>query len=280
MYIADYHMHSKYSFDGCEELADMCDAAISSGLTEIAVTDHMDIFTGLPYGQMIDFDVPGGKQYTMDVKGLYEELEEVRSRYEGRLTVRIGSELGQPQVNPEAAKAFLQDHPQLDFVIGSIHNMENDLDVYYYDFAEMDTAVMYDHYLDWLLELARTGDFDVMGHLTYPLRYMFERRQLRLDLAPYEEKFRALFRSLTDKGRGIEVNVSGLYRAMNDTMPPFQVVKLYKECGGEIITIGSDAHKAQHIGLYQKEARGMLEAAGFKYITGFEKRKPVFHKLY
>ena len=62
---------------------------------------------------------------------------------------------------------------------------------------------MYDHYVDWLLKLSEMGDFDVMGHLTYPLRYMFERNQLRLDLRPYEEKFRQLFKNLTEKGRGI-----------------------------------------------------------------------------
>ncbi len=279
MYMADYHMHSKYSFDGCEELETMCETAISKGLTEIAVTDHMDIFTGLPYGQMIDFDVPGGKRFDMDVAGLYRELEEIKGRYEGRLGVKIGAELGQPQVNPEAAAAFIADHPQLDFVIGSIHNMENDLDVYYYDFTDMDTAAMYDHYVDWLLKLARTGDFDVMGHLTYPLRYMFERKQLRLDLAPYEEKFRQLFECLIEKGRGIELNVSGLYRSMKETMPPLSLLKLYRECGGEIITIGSDAHKAQYIGAYQKEAREILETAGFRYVTGFEKRKPIFFTL-
>ena len=92
-------------------------------------------------------------------------------------------------------QSFIRDYGDvLDFVIGSIHNMEKDLDVYYYDFTKIDVAKMYDHYVDWLLKLSEMGDFDVMGHLTYPLRYMFERNQLRLDLRPYEEKFRQLFK--------------------------------------------------------------------------------------
>ncbi len=278
MYLADYHMHSKYSFDGKEELRTICDQAMARGLSEIAITDHMDIFTNRPYGQMVNFDVPGGRLVLMDVDGLYKELAVVRDEYAGRLTVRIGAELGQPQVNPEAAAAFLKTYP-LDFVIGSIHNMENDLDVYYYDFSRMDVGKMYDHYVDWLIELAETGDFDVMGHLTYPLRYMFERQQLRLDLTPYEEKFRYLFQCLIEKGRGIELNVSGLYREMQDTMPPLSLLKLYKTCGGEIVTIGSDAHRAEHVGLYQKEARELLGQAGFRYITGFSRRRPDFHKI-
>ena len=108
---------------------------------------------------------------------------------------------------------------------------------------------------------------------------MFERNQLRLDLRPYEEKFRQLFKNLTEKGRGIELNVSGYYKAMQDAMPPMSILKLYRECCGEIITIGSDAHKAEYIGFYQKEAHEMLETAGFRYLTVFEHRKPEFIKL-
>ncbi|MGN0204016.1 MAG: histidinol-phosphatase HisJ family protein [Coprococcus sp.] len=280
MYLADYHMHSKYSFDGSEELDVMCEQAIRRGLSEIAITDHVDIYTGLPYGELMNFEVPGSVKTYMDVAGLYGELEAVRDRYAGRLTVKVGAELGQPRVNPQAARDFLADYGErLDFIIGSIHNMEEDLDVYYYDFEKIDVAKMYDHYVDWLLELAQNGDFDVMGHLTYPLRYMFERNQMRLNLKPYEEKFRLLFKYLTEKGRGIELNVSGLYRAMRDTMPPMQLLKLYRECGGEIITIGSDAHKAENIGLFQKEAREMLMEAGFRYMTIFAQRKPDFIKL-
>ena len=280
MYLADYHIHSRYSFDGSEELDTICEIALDRGLSEIAITDHMDIYTGLPYGRLMNFEVPGGEETTMDVAGLYGELTRVKARYDGRLTVKIGSELGQPQVNPQSARAFLEDYGgMLDFVIGSVHNMEGDLDVYYYDFREMDLAGFYDHYLDWLLELACQGDFDVMGHLTYPLRYMYERNGLRLDITPFEEKFRLLFKHLTEAGRGIELNVSGLYRAMKDTMPPLELLKLYRRCGGEIITIGSDAHKAEYVGMYQAEARRMLEAAGFRYLTLFTERKPDFIRL-
>ena len=245
MYLADYHMHSKYSFDGSEELDTICQTAIRRGLSEIAITDHMDIYTGLPYDEQMNFEVPGGEQYHMDVSGLYAGLVQMKEKYAGQLKVRIGAELGQPQVNPEAAALFIRDYGDvLDFVIGSIHNMEKDLDVYYYDFTKIDVAKMYDHYVDWLLKLSEMGDFDVMGHLTYPLRYMFERNQLRLDLRPYEEKFRQLFKNLTEKERGIELNVSGYYKAMQDAMPPMSILKLYRECGGDIITIGSDAQNA------------------------------------
>ena len=103
MYLADYHMHSKYSFDGSEELDTICQTAIRRGLSEIAITDHMDIYTGLPYDEQMNFEVPGGEQHHMDVSGLYAGLVQMKEKYAGQLKVRIGAELGQPQVNPEAA---------------------------------------------------------------------------------------------------------------------------------------------------------------------------------
>lgn len=277
MYLADYHTHSKYSFDGCEEIENMCEAAIKAGLSEIAITDHMDIFTKLPYGTLMKSDDPQEEPFIMQTAALYDELEAMKARYEGRLKVRIGSELGQPQVQTEASAAFLKDYgSRLDFVIGSVHNMEDDLDVYFYDFDKVDVPAMYERYVDWLIEMTEKCDFDVCGHLTYPLRYLYERKGERLDLAPYEEKFRYLFKLLTESGRGIEMNVSGMYKAMKETMPPVGLLKLYRECGGEIITIGSDAHQAHYIGCWQKEGQELLRSLGFKYITIFEKRKPDF----
>ena len=97
MYLADYHMHSKYSFDGSEELDTICQTAIRRGLSEIAITDHMDIYTGLPYDEQMNFDVPGGEQHHMDAVGLYKELCNMKEKYAGQLKVRIGAELGQPR---------------------------------------------------------------------------------------------------------------------------------------------------------------------------------------
>ena len=199
-------------------------------------------------------------------------------RYAGRLKVKLGTELGQPLVNLKAAQNFLADY-DLDFVIGSVHNLENDLDVYYYDFEKVDGAALFDHYLDWLTEMTESCDFDVMGHITYPLRYLFERTGKRIELGPYEEKLRGLFRMLVQSGRGIELNVSGLAKEMQETMPPFSLLKLYRECGGEIITIGSDAHKAEQIGMFQKEGQQMLREAGFRYLTVYTARKPEFVSL-
>jgi histidinol-phosphatase (PHP family) len=181
-------------------------------------------------------------------------------------------------VNPSEAKKFLEDN-NLDFVIGSIHNMEGDIDVGDYDFSQLDCQMVYEEYLSWLMKLATDYDFDVLGHLTYPMRYMYQKEKKKVDLKPFEEQFRVLFQTIIERGKGIEVNTSGLFQAINETMPPLSIIKLYKKCGGEIITVGSDAHKLEHVSLTIRQGQDILREAGFKYITTFEKRKPIYHKI-
>ena len=278
-YAGDYHTHSKYSFDGSEEMAAMCEVAIRRGLTDLAITDHLDLMTDLPYGTMYDFEAPGAFM-TMDIPARYAELGRIKALYEGRLNVKVGVEIGQPFVNKPQTEAFMADFgDQLDFIIGSVHDLLDDRDVYYFDFEKNDFTAMYDEYVSEMLKMAAEDDFDVMGHLTYPLRYLFERTGRRADLAPYEDRFRALFRLLIESGRGIEMNVSGMFKPMQETMPTIELLKLYRACGGEIITIGSDAHKTDTLGLWKKEGQALLRSCGFKYVTGYTGRKPEFHRL-
>lgn len=262
MFLVDYHMHSKYSFDGHEEIQAICEMAINRGMKEIAITDHCDIYTNRPY------------TFILNCEQLYPQLREAAQKYEGRLKVRVGVELGQPQVNPEAAKRFLEEY-SLDFVIGSVHNMERDQDVAEYDFDHLDCAEVYGRYLDWLTVLAESFDYDVMGHVTYPLRYM-ARAGYRVDVRPFEERIRELYKIIIKRNKGIELNTSGLYQEIQETMPSPEMLKWYRECGGEILTIGSDAHYLKHVGLPIRQGMEIVKQAGFRYITVFENRKPLF----
>lgn len=266
MYLADYHIHTKYSFDGHEEIEDICNRAISLGMNEIALTDHMDIFSNQPY------------EFILKCDELYESIERAKEKFDTKLVIRKGVELGQPQANPKEAQRFLEAHP-LDFVIGSIHNIKDDIDVYEYDFKKLDCNEIYQEYVECLLALAKDYDFDVVGHLTYPLRYMYQREGIRLDLRPYEGIFKEVFKWLIARGKGIEVNTSGLLQPMNETMPPLSIIKLYKACGGEIITVGSDAHRLEHLSVTIRQGQEFLKEAGFQYITTFENRKPIFKKI-
>ena len=165
MYLVDYHMHSKYSFDGHEEIMDICEEAVKRGLKEIAITDHYDMFEDKKYARSLKYEQ------------IYADIERAKKAYEGRLIVRKGVELGQPHKSLRESQEFLATY-DLDFVIGSVHNLEDALDVGDYNFKTKDINTLYLSYLDSLIEMAIKCDFDVMGHITYPMRYLYEQLQI------------------------------------------------------------------------------------------------------
>lgn len=266
MYLTDYHLHSGYSFDGSCGIRDICDAAIARGINEIAITDHMDLYTDKPY------------EYILDCKNLYRELEEVREAYRGRLKVLLGAEYGQPQINRTEALKFIEDYP-LDFIIGSVHNLTGDVDLAEVDYRKTDYRKTYAEYLNWVYDLAADYEYDVLGHVNYPCRYFKLQLGIETDQSKYRWEFSDIFKKVIERGRGIELNLSGIARGMQDTMPDMYLLKLYRELGGEIITVGSDAHLLEHVGTVSKTGYEMLKEAGFSYVTVYDKRKPDFISL-
>ncbi|MEG0085280.1 MAG: histidinol-phosphatase HisJ family protein [Niameybacter sp.] len=266
MYLADYHMHSKYSFDGHEDICDLCEEAIRKGLQEIAITDHYDMFQDKKYRRRLDVDQ------------LYTDITKAKELYAGRLIVRAGIEVGQPQASKEEYRDFLE-KTNLDFIIGSVHNLEDTLDVGEYDFSKIEMSQLYGRYLDALIELATHYEFDVIGHITYPMRYAYGQLGIYPNMNLYREHIESLYKIVIKRGKGIEVNASGFFQAIGRSMPDLDLVKFYKACGGEIITVGCDGHYLKHIGCAVKQGLEVVKEAGFEYITTFEQRKPVFKKI-
>lgn len=269
MYLVDYHVHSRFSDDAREGMEAICQAAVERGLSEIAITDHLDIRASEPYSARLDW------------VGWEEAIATVREQFAGRLLIRRGVELGQPQLSP-ADGALFAEQETLDFTIGSIHLLEGEYEMALEDFSQFTPQqgyALYQRYLDSLLVLAEgPWPFDVMGHLTYPLRYM-EGELPPLSLERYREDFIRLFELLIGKGRGIELNVSGLRQKIGQSFPPLELLTLYRQQGGEIITLGSDAHVAQHVGSHIPQGIELLRQAGFTAFTTFEGHQPRWHDL-
>ena len=74
----------------------------------------------------------------------------------------------------------------------------------------------------------------------------------------------------------MEMNTSGVDRC-GDFLPYEAIFRRFKELGGEIVTVGSDAHTASRVGQYADRACGILGDI-FGYVCTFEDRKPIFHK--
>lgn len=263
MYLSDYHTHSILSPDSDTPLEQMAQAAVAAGLDELCITDHCDLLT--LQGQPVDnYDWPPA----------VAQHREESARFAGRLTIRLGLELGMAHLNP-AASAAIVSIPELDFVLGSIHNLcpeKGGRDFYYVDYPDEQACYRaLDDYFASMALMAATPYYDVLAHIIYPLRYM----NVPVSLERYTEQIRAILRAAVESGRGMEVN-TWRGRTVAEWKP---ILSLYRDCGGEIVTVGSDAHVPNGVGKGIREAQGLLADCGFQYVCTYHKHKPVFHKL-
>ncbi|MGI5893691.1 MAG: histidinol-phosphatase HisJ family protein [Candidatus Merdivicinus sp.] len=265
---ADYHMHTHFSPDSRSEPEKMCEAAIAAGLREIAVTDHFEL---MPAG-----DFPDGKYLISTMQAQQRALERCREKYGSQLIIRNGIEVGQPQCDPNYA-AELMRSVSFDYVIGSVHKMKGrDLGLIEYPDEKIPALVAED--LSMLYQLADTGDFDCMGHLDIIKRYAAIKGK-KIDLMDYREQLDPILRRLAERGKGLEINTSGLRQAARETLPSMQVLTEFRSLGGEILTIGSDAHRPEDVAAGFEDALKAAKAAGFRYLALYENRTPHFYPI-
>lgn len=262
--IADCHNHSTQSPDGENTVKEMAQRAVELGIEHYTITDHLEI----------------NKFY--DEEFLYEEpvressilVPQVIREFEGKLDMHYGVELGQPLHDMKLTERMLDSY-DYEFIIGSCHMVKGWDDFYYLDYQKTDPYYLLGLYFDEVLEMAEWGRFDVLGHLTYPLRYIQGDFGIKIDMSRYENIIEEIFRTLVKNGMGIEINSSGLRQKIGVTMPDKHYVSLYKKCGGEIITVGSDAHRASDLGKGIRESIALAKKCGFDKIYYYKNRKPV-----
>ena len=262
MYLSDYHTHSLCSFDGSAPLADLAQAAVEAGLTELCLTDHCDLV-----------NTQGKPDLSFRWAPVEEQLAAARPLFRDRLTIRMGVELGAAWEFPDFARE-LTAHRSLDFVLGSVHNLslaDGGTDFYYVNYqSEEDCYYVLDRYFDCMERLAGMDCYDVLAHIIYPLRYMNGRDGQRACLNRYESQLRRIFRQVIDTGRGIELNT-----CRGETIEDWRwTLGLYQDCGGTIVTLGSDAHRPEDVGKGIREAAALLKELGFPAVARYVRRKP------
>jgi len=259
----DFHMHSRVSFDGHDSGRALAEAALRKGLKEICFTDHLDYD---PLGKMgkLDFDTDA---YNTE----YNDLE-----IPG-LLIRRGMEFGMDETNIAQFRKDLLRRP-FDFVLGSIHFVDG-LDVYYPEYWQGKTVFQAERrYMEATLESVKLhDDFDVLAHLTYLSKTTAHPAPRCLPYGEHREIIDEILKVLVAKGKGMEMNSSGVDRC-GGFLPTADILRRFKELGGEIVTIGSDAHRCDRVGQYSFEACAILKDI-FGYVCTFAERKPVFHKL-
>ena len=264
---ADYHLHSCFSGDSKTPTEAMVKEGIARGLSLLCLTEHLDL--DYPYSDT---------KFDLDTEAYFREMKRLREVYRERIEFLTGAELGlQPHLG-DAYRSWLSDK-SFDFLIGSTHLVDR-LDPYYPDFwASFDASSGVARYLDVTLQnIQAFDDFDVYGHIDYIIRYIPQGERV-FSYKQHAEQVDAILRLLIEKGKGIEINTGGYKAGLSEPNPCHDVLRRYRELGGEIITMGSDAHTTEYVAYRFADAREVLKECGFRYFTVFRKRKAEFVPL-
>lgn len=275
----DCHTHTCNSPDAEDTVSELCEQAITLGLDALAITEHCEVnrYYGIEYYNA----KPNGYDtydFQLDFEKSMKDNTSAQQEYHGKLNLICGIELGQATHDFELAEKIISDE-RLDFVIGSMHQLPNHDDFAFIDYNEVDVpSLLMENYLE-VLKLCKWGKFDILGHLTYTLRYIVGNSGINVDMKPYEEIIAECYKVLISNGKGIEINTSGLRQAYGKTFPDLNYIKLYKDLGGEILSIGSDSHTTYDLAKGIPQGIELAKLAGFTKVCYFKKRKPYFISL-
>jgi len=267
MKICDSHIHSNNSFDAFDPVDEMCLAAIEKNIHSITFTDHCETWA-------IDDVYEDFGDFKISIPKSLKEIAECQKKYSDKIKIYKGIELGNPCFD-EALSGKAMAFGDYDFVLASVHKSGDMLDYFYADYLNSDIDILLTNYFKEALKTANYYNFDSLAHLTYPLRYIME-IGLEFHIERYFPLIDEIFRILIKNEKALELNTSGLRKKMNTTMPDRGLMQRYKDIGGRLVTIGSDAHHKEDIGANLADAIKILSDCGFKEYVIYERHKPVF----
>lgn len=264
----DTHTHSKWSFDGEEPVERLVHSAAVAGISVLTVTDHAEI------------DCFAEHDLKNSIAGAQAEIAACQK--DALVLLLRGIELGQPLCDKAHTEALLSAHPY-DMVIGSIHTVTGYEDFYFLDYENMDddalASLLYKYY-DELLSLTQWNRFDTLAHPIYPYRY-FDITKRGTVCAPerFDAAMEQVCRTLIRNEKALELNTATFARGGQELSLYKRYLSMYHDCGGTLITVGSDAHQAADVGRYFDEAKALLKEIGFSSVAYFKNRQPVLVAL-
>ena len=230
--------------------------SVEIGLKEICFTDHLEYAVA-------------GSTWTVDALvdfGNYKaEISSLKKQFSSVLDIKCGIEIGMHPDTIDKLRDYMKD-VELDFIMCSLHEIE----------PAGHQAVA--KYLKTMLHcIKKAPHFSVVGHLDFFKRYISYDDE-KIFKANFEI-LESILKTIIDKGSGIEVNTSGFRYGLGQPLPSRDILTLYKDLGGEIITTGSDAHKLCDLGHNFEYTYDLLKDIGFKYVTTFDNMEPIFIKI-
>lgn len=285
---ADYHLHSGFSDDSNEPMENQINKAIELGLDEICFTDHVDY--GIkrdfndPRGIIIRHGIEHGVEVHLPLSNVnypeyFKKLKEVKEKNKDKITIKNGLEFGIQSITVNEYKKLYEKYKdELDFVLFSMHQVNN-LEFWTQDFQRGKTQKEYndEYYKEIYKTMLMFKDYSVLAHLDLLARYDLN------GIYPFEyekDNIAEILKQAIKNNKGIEINTSSWHYGLKDTQPSKDILKLYKDLGGKIITVGSDAHKTEYLGDHIKDAYKILkEEIGINEICTFNHMTPTFHKV-
>lgn len=255
----DQHMHTTHSPDGRNTPEEMVVRARGLGLRGITLTDHCEVDQYFTHA------------YFHSVPQAYRDAAALRSAG-GPVEVRVGIELGQPRSNVALCERLVTEHAY-DLVLASLHRLPDTADFYTLSADRKSAESMMIRYFAELERIIEWGCFDVLAHLTYPLRLIEGVRHLTLDPGVYADALDRVLRAAAQSGKGIEVNTQ------NMILPDVETLRRFRMFGGRYVTLGSDAHSAAALGHGLSDGLRRIREAGFRQIAVYRGRRPELRPL-
>lgn len=290
--IIDLHTHTAYSYDAADRpLRQHVQEAIHNGVDVLGFTEHVEFFRKDSLSETdfspdeVDFagyareiaPFRSGRTLMPDIAAQQRDIMACREEFDGKITLRAGIEMGQPHAAPIVADQ-LQTEISFDYVIGSIHQTAADMDMYFYRYETINQNDFLHAYFDEMEAMLAYGQFQILGHIDYPLRVM-KLPHNHPSLKGYMERVDVILKAIIERGIALECNAKGLFGWQKAVGPEDFVLVRYRELGGEYITTGSDSHVPENIGAGIPQALDRLRALGFAYVTDFKNRTAIQHKL-
>ena len=264
----DSHVHTDNSFDGTHSLTYLCECGVEKGIMGLAVTDH--------------YDCDRVEEFGLDVRlrQCLFDIQRTRRSFEGEIRIATGIELGQGHRFPEIARYALS-QAEFDVVLGSVHDLEDGRDIMDINFNDPHVVVsqVLTTYYQEILEMIRWGQFDVLAHLGYPERTIWGKYRIPVHLTPFRPLIDEILRELIRQEKALEVNTRTLRQTVAKTIPHREVLARYRELGGRLITLGSDAHRVEDLAAGFDVAMDQLLELGYTEFCFYKNRQPVMLRL-
>lgn len=274
---SDFHLHSSFSGDCDTPMEEQIKKAIDLGLEHLCFTDHLDLQYPKEYGF-----------FDLEIDEYVKQVVLMKEKYKETINIYLGIEFG---LVPELAREYeeiVKNH-SFDFIIGSTHII-NRKDPYFPDYWEGKSLHqgIAEYFNSVLKNIQVYNEYDSLGHLDYIVRYFKTKEDVKREKGikadnfvykEYKEVLDEILKCLIKQGKSLEVNSAGYKHGLPAPNPGYSVLKRYREMGGKLITIGSDAHKPKHLTYNFHKIKNILLAVGYDKYVIYKNREIQFIEL-